>query len=72
MVAEHETPEEIRSPEKISSLRPISRKVFSLLFLSDTTRKLKADEENGRTYHFISYDDMMEGIGKASVTDVRH
>merc|ERR1719370_1145835 len=27
-----------------------------------TTRKLKSEEENGRTYHFISYDDMMDGI----------
>lgn len=27
-----------------------------------TTRKLNSEEENGRTYHFISYDEMMDGI----------
>lgn len=35
---------------------------FFLFFYVDTTRPPKPDEENGRSYYFVSHDEMMADI----------
>lgn len=35
---------------------------FVLIFLTDTTRPPRSDEENGRNYYFVSHDEMMADI----------
>lgn len=32
------------------------------MFITDTTRPQRPDEENGRSYYFVSHDDMMSDI----------
>lgn len=34
----------------------------SILFYIDTTRPPRPDEENGRSYYFVSHDEMMADI----------
>jgi len=37
--------------------------VSNLSYLTDTTRPAKPEEENGRSYYFVSHDEMMADIG---------